>query len=84
MFCRTMEIGLLGSRIAYALKEPYILVYMMIRQTLIDNSNQNINKMSWSNINSNSNNLFLVTLINIHSFDWLRNFVHIPMNQIQN
>ena len=28
MFCRAMEIGLLGSRIAYALKEPYILVYI--------------------------------------------------------
>ena len=27
MFCRAMEIGLLGSRIAYALKEPYLLVY---------------------------------------------------------
>ena len=26
MFCRAMEIGLLGSRIAYALKEPYLLV----------------------------------------------------------
>ena len=26
MFCQAMEIGLLGSRIAYALKEPYILV----------------------------------------------------------
>ena len=26
MFCWAMEIGLLGSRIAYALKEPYILV----------------------------------------------------------
>ena len=26
MFCRAMEIGLLGSRKAYALKEPYILV----------------------------------------------------------
>ena len=25
MFCRAMEIGLLGSRIAYALKEPYLL-----------------------------------------------------------
>ena len=28
MFCRAMEIELLGSRIEYALKEPYILVYM--------------------------------------------------------
>ena len=27
MFCRAMEIGLLGSRITYALKEPYLLVY---------------------------------------------------------
>ena len=27
MFCRAMAIGLLGSRIAYALKEPYLLVY---------------------------------------------------------
>ena len=27
VFCRAMEIGLLGSRIAYALKEPYLLVY---------------------------------------------------------
>ena len=26
VFCRAMEIGLLGSRIAYALKEPYLLV----------------------------------------------------------
>ena len=26
MFCRAIEIGLLGSRNAYALKEPYILV----------------------------------------------------------
>ena len=26
MFCRAMEIGLLGSRIAHALKEPYLLV----------------------------------------------------------
>ena len=25
MFCRDMEIGLLGSRNAYSLKEPYIL-----------------------------------------------------------
>ena len=28
MLCRAMEIGLLGSRKAYALKEPYILVYL--------------------------------------------------------
>ena len=27
MFCRAMEIGLLGSRKAYALKESYLLVY---------------------------------------------------------
>ena len=31
MFCRAMEIGLLGSRIAYALKEPYLLVYIKSR-----------------------------------------------------
>ena len=29
MFCRAMEIGLLGSRIAYALKEPFLLVYIL-------------------------------------------------------
>ena len=34
MFCRAMEIGLLGSRIAYALKEPYILVYFSIVKML--------------------------------------------------
>ena len=28
MFCRAMEIGLLGSRIVGALKEPYLLVYV--------------------------------------------------------
>ena len=31
MFCRAMEIGLLGSRKAYALKEPYIWVYIWIK-----------------------------------------------------
>ena len=28
MFCRAMEIGLLGSSIAYAIKEPNTLVYI--------------------------------------------------------
>ena len=30
MFCRAMEIGLLGSRNAYALKEPYIYIGLTI------------------------------------------------------
>ena len=34
MFCRAMEIGLLGSSIAYALKEPYLLVYASTNPTL--------------------------------------------------
>ena len=28
MFCQSLALGLLGSRVAYALKEPYTLVYM--------------------------------------------------------
>ena len=27
MFCQSLALGLLGSRVAYALKEPYTLVY---------------------------------------------------------
>ena len=32
MFYRAMEIGLLGSRIAYALKTLYILVYVSMEK----------------------------------------------------
>ena len=35
-FFLAMEIGLLGSRIAYALKEPYLLVYVLLKQFGID------------------------------------------------
>ena len=27
MFCQSLALGLLGSRVVYALKEPYTLVY---------------------------------------------------------
>ena len=27
MFCQSLALGFLGSRVAYALKEPYTLVY---------------------------------------------------------
>ena len=34
MFCQSLALGLLGSRVAYALKEPYTLVYENIRKKL--------------------------------------------------
>ena len=35
MFCRAMEIGLLGSRIAYALKEPYFIGLLFSEKNVV-------------------------------------------------
>ena len=32
MFCQSLALGLLGSRVAYAIKKPYTLVYIMLRE----------------------------------------------------
>ena len=48
MFCRAMEIGLLGSRIAYALKEPYLLVYHFQRSSPLKPLGQSMPNFIWS------------------------------------
>ena len=43
MFCRAMAIGPLGSRNAYALKEPYLLVYLIaLKKALFDLSTSSL------------------------------------------
>ena len=36
MFCQSLALGLLGSRVVYALKEPYTLVYPVMLQIKFD------------------------------------------------
>ena len=35
MFCQSLALGLLGSRVAYALKEPYTLVYQVLESLAV-------------------------------------------------
>ena len=69
MFCQSLALGLLGSRVAYALKEPYTLVYPA---TLLETSSDQVDSISFRTkclgLDSEQNVLVLIQ----NETSWLR------------
>ena len=75
MFCRAMEIGLFGNRIAYALKEPYLLVYhrLIMGKEEIDNFFCLIGDILifFTEMFIELSSTFQMIFVQIGEFDWL-------------